>query len=145
MFDEAIYRFKLQRLQRKRAATVTHFRKEWEKLLKAKGSRDARDDLRSREQFDLDEWDEEINQLTTQHLVTLARNLIVPLPPYEDEKSWFESKMFGFRLLTSDGVKTLRAEIRAEKKAQWEFWQTRVTLALSVAATAISIFAFFRK
>ena len=94
MFDELIYQTKLRRFQRKRAATVELYRKKWQVLRAEKGDRDAREELRSREKFDLDEWDEEISQLTTEQLVASARNLIVPLPPYEDEKAWFVSKMF---------------------------------------------------
>lgn len=140
MFDELIYQTKLRRFQRKRAATVELYRKKWQVLRAEKGDRDAREELRSREKFDLDEWDEEISQLTTEQLVASARNLIVPLPPYEDEKAWFVSKMFGYRLLTREGVKTVRADIRSERKAQWEFWQTRVTLVLAVIG---SVFGFW--
>ena len=145
MFDESFYEFKLQRLQRKRAATLKHFKRKWEQLLKDKGDRGARDEMRSREQFEVEEWDEDINQLTTQHLRNMALKLIVPLPPYDDGVSWFELKMFGYRLLTPHGVKTVRADIRAERKARWEFWQTRVTLALALIGSIFGILAYFKR
>ncbi len=88
--NELKYRWSLARLQRGRAKTIITFRKKWETLLKAKGDRDARDALRSEEQFNLEEWDEEIDQLTTGFLREQARKLIVPLPSIDDENLWFE-------------------------------------------------------
>ncbi|MET4361281.1 hypothetical protein ABIB06_001857 [Bradyrhizobium sp. LB8.2] len=143
--DEIVYRRSLGKLQREREKTVRAYKSKWEALLKSKGGADARDELRHDEQFELEEWDEEIDQLTTRHLREQARRLIVPLPAIDDEKAWFESKMFGFRLLTPEGVKIVRSDIRTEQKARWEFWQTRVTLGLALIGSVFGILAFFRK
>lgn len=140
MFDETIYQFKLRKLQRKRAATLKLFKRKYEELLEQNGDRNARDELRSREQFEVDEWDEDIDELTTQHLRSQARKLIVPMPDHDDK-----SKMFGFHHLTPHGVKIVRADIRAEKKARWEFWQTRVTLGLALVGSIFGVLAYFRK
>ncbi|RXH14858.1 hypothetical protein [Bradyrhizobium guangzhouense] len=142
--DEIRYRWALARLQRDRQQTANSYKKKFEDLLKAKGGREAREDLRRDEQFELEEWDEEIDQLTTGHLREQARRLIVPLPSFEDEKAWFESKMFGFKMLTPEGVKMVRADLRAEQKARWEFWQTRVTLGLALLGSVFGVLAYFK-
>jgi|ERR1700751_63220 hypothetical protein len=48
------------------------------------------------------------------------------------------------RYLTAAAQK-LRADIRAEQKADWDYWANRVTLALALIGSIFGVLAFFKK
>jgi hypothetical protein len=90
--------------------------------------------------MDLEECDDDINLLTTGHLLSQARKLFIEPPPRESEAFWFESTTFGDRYLTPAGVTKLRNEIRAERKASWDVIQPKATLIVTLvtALTGLS-------
>jgi hypothetical protein len=47
--------------------------------------------------------------------------------------------------LTAEAAQKLRADIRAEQKADWEYWANRVTLALALIGGIFGVMAFFKK
>jgi len=145
MFEEATFRFKLRKLQSSRDKTVADYRREWQKIRAQKGGRDERDRLRASEEIDLREVDADIEMLITQHMLEQARRFIVPVPAQSDDSSWVLSDTYGHWYLTPSAVQKIRSDIRAEKKANWEFWQTRVTLVLALVGSIFGVLAFFRK
>jgi hypothetical protein len=49
------------------------------------------------------------------------------------------------RYLTASAAQKLRADIRAEQKADWDYWANRVTLALALIGSIFGVLAFFKK
>ena len=49
------------------------------------------------------------------------------------------------RYLTAAAAQKLRADIRAEQKADWDYWANRVTLALALIGSIFGVLAFFKK
>lgn len=85
----------------------------------------------------------EINAFRTKYLVEQAFIYHVPLP--EDEESWIQPRYSKEPYLTEAAAQKLRADIRAEQKADWEFWASRVTLALAVIGSVFGVLAFFKR
>jgi hypothetical protein len=67
----------------------------------------------------------------------------VPIP--YDEESWEQTRYSKDRHLTAAAAQKLRADIRAEQKADWEYWQGRVTLGLALIGSIFGVLAFFKK
>jgi hypothetical protein len=145
MFDEMIYQFRLRKHQRERARISDGYRRKFEALVRSKGDRDQRDRLRFEEEMDLREVDDEINMLTTMHMRSEARRYIVHFPDFTDTASWVKSDTFGHTYLTPLGVQKVRADIRAEQKARYDFWQSRVTLTLALVGSIFGVLAYFRR
>jgi hypothetical protein len=85
-----------------------------------------------------------VGLLMTQHLVYRARLHYIPIP--DDEESWYRAKYYGSeKFLSPEAARKLHLEIRAEEKAEWDYWQSRVTFALALFGSVVSVLAFFRK
>jgi hypothetical protein len=145
MFGSVAYHVKLRKLQRGRSLADAKSRADMDSAMKDKTWREKRDEILHNRQWALEEWDDEIDQLTTDYLVSEARRLIVPLPDFKDEKFWVVSKMFGQRHLTYEGVAKVRADLRTEKRAVWDFWQTRIMLMLALIGGIFGVLAYFTK
>jgi hypothetical protein len=87
--------------------------------------------------------EQEIGVFRSDYLVEQAYLYHVPVP--EDDESWLNARYMGTRFLTPEAAMKLRANIRAEQKANWEFWQGRVTLALAIIGSIFGVLAFFKK
>jgi hypothetical protein len=77
--------------------------------------------------------------LTTAHLLEQARRLQLPIPDFDDEKYWTESEIFGGKQLTTEGVTKLRADIRMERKARWDFYSGHITLLIGLLGAIIGV------
>ena len=69
----------------------------------------------------------------------------VPIPTKEED--WQQHSYTtdeDERYLTAAAQK-LRADIRAEQKADWDYWANRVTLALALIGSIFGVLAFFKK
>jgi hypothetical protein len=87
---------------------------------------------------------QEIGLLMTRHLVYKARLYYIPIP--DDEESWFRAKYYaGEKFLSPEAARKLHLEIRAEEKANWDYWQNRVTFALALIGSIFGVLAYFRK
>jgi hypothetical protein len=84
-----------------------------------KKSREEREGLRSQQQLEDEEWDATIQSLITGFLIEQANKLLVPIP--NTESDWFTSTVFGERFLTAKARSNLRSDIRAERKARWDY------------------------
>ena len=128
MWEDWQFSRKLSRLHRTRERIEKSYAKKMHDSFKARSSHDEKERLISSKQMDLEECDDDINLLTTGHLLSQARKLFIEPPPRESEAFWFESTTFGGRYLTPAGVTKLRNEIRAERKASWDVIQPKATL-----------------
>jgi hypothetical protein len=95
--------------------------------------------------FVLDEWDTEIDVLTTAHLLEQARRLQVPIPPHDDDEYWADSVYFGGRHLTPAGVTKLRSDVRAERQARWNFYSGHITLLIGLLGALIGVISILKK
>jgi hypothetical protein len=101
--------------------------------------------LRADEHFELDERDNEIDVLTTAHLLEQARRLQIPPPDFDNEKYWTESTVFGGKHFTADGIVKARTEIRAERKARWDFYSRHITLLIGLLGALIGVISTLKK
>lgn len=84
-----------------------------------------------------------LTNFRSEYLVRQAYKYHVPLP--EDEESWMQPRGTRKQYLTAAAAQKLRADIRAEQKADWEYWANRVTLALALIGRIFGVLAFFKK
>lgn len=85
----------------------------------------------------------EIDSFRSRYLVEQAYKYHVPVP--FDEECWMQPRGSKERYLTAEAAQKLRADIRAEQKADWEYWQGRVTLTLALIGSIFGVLAFFKK
>ncbi|ANW00105.1 hypothetical protein [Bradyrhizobium icense] len=85
----------------------------------------------------------EIARFRSKHLVEQAIKYHVPVP--EDEGSWEQGARTDETVLTAAAAQKLRADIRAEQKADWDYWSGRVTLALALIGSIFGVLAYFKK
>jgi hypothetical protein len=67
-----------------------------------------------------------IDQFRSNYLVDQAYKYHVPIP--SDEECWRQPSGTGGAYLTAEAAQKLRADIRVEQKAGWDYWAGRVTL-----------------
>jgi hypothetical protein len=84
-----------------------------------------------------------IAQFRSKYLVEQAFKFHVPLP--QDEDSWEQGDRTDETYLTPSAAQRLRADIRAEQKADWDYWAARVTLGLALTGSIFGILAYFKK
>ena len=84
-----------------------------------------------------------IAKFRSKYLVEQAFKFHVPVP--QDEDSWEQGARTDETYLTPSAAQKLRADIRAEQKADWEYWANRVTLALALIGSIFGVLAFFKK
>ncbi|MCK1672687.1 hypothetical protein [Bradyrhizobium sp. 150] len=92
---------------------------------------------------EMDYQTQAIDNFRSKYLVEQAYRLHVPLPYEED--SWIQPRGAPEAYLTPEAAHKLRAEIRTEQKANWEFWQGRVTLTLGLIGSIFGVLAYFKK
>lgn len=113
------------------------------KIAREKKDFDQVESLRNYQHMELRFADEEIDIDNSDYLIALAHRYLVPLP--QGEESWEKSEAFGRGYLSRKGAAQVRADIRAEKKAMWDYWQARVTLSLALIGSIFGILAYFKK
>jgi hypothetical protein len=84
-----------------------------------------------------------ISKFRSKYLVEQAFRFHVPVP--QDEASWEQGARTDETYLTAAAAQKLRADIRAEQKADWDYWAARVTLALALIGSIFGVLAFFKK
>jgi hypothetical protein len=83
-----------------------------------------------------------IDSFRSRYLVEQAYRFHVPVP--SDEASW-TVRNASDPFLTPEAAQKLRADIRAEQKADWDYWANRITLALALIGSIFGVLAFFKK
>ena len=84
-----------------------------------------------------------IDRFRSKYLVEQAYRYHAPIP--QDEDSWEQGRLTDERYLTASAAQKLRADIRAEQKADWDYWASRVTLALALIGSIFGVLAFLKK
>lgn len=79
----------------------------------------------------------------SKHLIEKAYSYHMPIP--KDEESWIQPRGAPERFLTTEAAQKLRADIRNERKAEWDYWANRVTFALALIGSIFGVLAFFKK
>jgi hypothetical protein len=85
----------------------------------------------------------EIGVLRSKYLVRQAYLNDIQVP--DDEASWSYSRYMGEKFLTPDAAATLRDKIRQVQKQEWDYWASRVTMALAVVGVIFGMLAYFKK
>ncbi|MGB3490205.1 MAG: hypothetical protein WBA62_19100 [Xanthobacteraceae bacterium] len=79
----------------------------------------------------------------SKYLVEQAYKHHVPVP--QDEDSWEQGARTDEKYLTAAAAQKLRADIRTEQKADWDYWSNRVTLSLALIGSIFGVLAYFKK
>lgn len=136
MFDEWIYRWKLRRFLAERRRI-----RDADMSTAAEGGSEAPDLMRAQERA-LMMHENEIDQFRSDWLVEQAYKYHVALPL--DESAWMNPRYSLKRYLTPEAATKVRADLRAEQKASWDYWANRVTLALAVVGSIFGVLAYFK-
>ena len=86
----------------------------------------------------------EIDQFRSSYLVEQAYKYHVSVP-VDDEGAWMNPRYSTERYLTPAAATKVRTEIWAEKKARWEYLQTRVSLTFSAVALVVAFLAYLKR
>jgi hypothetical protein len=84
-----------------------------------------------------------IDGFRSDYLLEQAHRYHVPIPATEDD--WMQPRFASTPYLTAAAAQKLRADIRAEQKADWDYWANRVTLALALIGSIFGVLAYFKK
>jgi hypothetical protein len=87
-----------------------------------------------------------MDKFRSDYLIEQASMYHVPVPTAEED--WYlhlYATQDDERYLTAAAAQKLRADIRAEQKADWDYWANRVTLALALIGSIFGVLAFFKK
>jgi hypothetical protein len=139
MFEELKYRLALRKYLRGYAETLKSH-----ESVKDFGREEGEPDIERAMAKEQNIQRQEIGLLMTRRLVYRARSHYIPIP--EDEKSWFRAKYYaGEKFLSPEAARKLHLEVRAEEKASWDYWQSRVTFALALIGSIFGVLAYFKK
>lgn len=79
----------------------------------------------------------------SKHLIEKAYRYHMPIP--QDEESWIQPRGAPEPFLSTVAAQKLRADIRNEQKAEWDYWANRLTLTLALIGSILGVFNFFMK
>ena len=120
------FQFQRTRIAKAQAGAIRAARRAWK-------SPEEIEQLAYGEDRELEEVDEELSALITDHLISQARRLLLPVPERSDQDSWQECAVYVSRhVLTDRGIANLRTAIRTECKA-------RIELAVIVTAVVTGL------
>jgi len=86
-----------------------------------------------------------LDKFRSGYLLDQAVRYHVPIPTKEEDWDRHPFADDDDRYLTAAAAQKLRADIRAEQKADWDYWANRVTLALAMIGSIFGVLAFFKK
>jgi hypothetical protein len=84
-----------------------------------------------------------LDAFRSRYLLNQAVRYHVPTPTKEED--WEQPRFASEPHLTAAAAQKLRADIRAEQKADWDYWANRVTLALALIGSIFGVLAFLKK
>ena len=73
MFGDLLFQWKLRRLEKRRQRTMSNFQNRFADAVEKKETQIVREGLRNEERLALDEWDDDIDVLTTADLLQQAQ------------------------------------------------------------------------
>jgi len=142
MFEGLKHHFAIRRALRHREGRRREFARDIKRAQEQKDN-DEVESLRNYQHMELRFVDEEIDIDNSDYLIARAHRYFVPLP--QGDEFWDKSDAFGRGYLSREGATQVRTDIRAEKKAIWDYWQARVTLALAITGSIFGVLAYFKK
>lgn len=141
------YRVLLFKLYRQRNKVDKYYKKEYQEAKKT-GDRDKVQEVGSLTSFELQEVDDEIQYLEQRYIIALARQMLLAVPPVIDEEKgglWEQSNSTGKWLLTVEGLRQLRATVRAEKKERTDALSRWVTIIVGLIGAITGLIAVIMK
>jgi hypothetical protein len=137
MFDELRYRWALRKYLKQQRALYRAYDELPEE------DEDADVSPKRGKKWELIYQTQATDYFRSKHLVEKAYRYHMPIP--QDEESWIQPRGAPERFLTTVAAQKLRADIRSEQKAEWDYWANRVTLALALIGSIFGVLAFFKK
>ncbi|MDF0517741.1 hypothetical protein P0R31_10905 [Bradyrhizobium yuanmingense] len=87
-----------------------------------------------------------LDMFRSKYLLDQAVRYHVPIPTKEEDWQLHPyATAPEERYLTAAAAQKLRADIRAEQKADWDYWANRVTLGLALIGSIFGVLAYFNK
>ena len=140
MFDYLKLRWKLWKLTRV-----------WERIETAQAARIGeakkrgakRDEIYEIDQEGALDWWQHLDDVRAAHsrfLIAKASEMILPIPKFDDKTMWKDDQM-GRTTLTELGINTLRASVRAERKARLEMFLMWVPGVVGILGALIGLAA----
>lgn len=143
MFTSAKYQWKRTRLFARQAKTRDYFNRKIEEARRKSKSKEDIETLRAEAHFEYSYTKALIDELITNHLISIARRVIIELPDYGDETMWKESQYVGHsKLLSEKGISRLRSDVRkerGERKNIWIPWVAAITGLIGALTGLVSI------
>ncbi|HEX7882431.1 MAG TPA: hypothetical protein VF499_06820 [Afipia sp.] len=140
MFAERRFNNDLVRLIARRQRLEAAFDEEVKNARAIKPVGTKVDEIESRRQWELELIYDEIGVVSSRFWQKQADIFQVAVP-----NDWISSRQLGETYLSRAATAQIRSDIRIERKAKWEWWQSRVTLVLSIFGSVVALFAYFKK
>ena len=109
-----------------------------------KAPRDELQEIDHEAARDYFEYQDDVRVAHSRFLVSRASQLILPIPDHNDKAMWGEDYM-GRHALTELGINTVRAAVRAERKARLEMFLMWVPGVLGILGTLIGLVTVLKK
>ncbi len=149
MMNGLIFQYRLRRLRASKRSVTREYRRKYEEAKKI-GETEASDALEQtihNREMELSLIDDEISQLVTSRLLSLAEDNLIPTPPLNfvsPNAAWEQSILKRHYHLTTAAAADLRAAIRKEQRERSELffkWLSGLTGLVGAAIGLIALLA----
>lgn len=137
------YDFERYRLFYRQEKARKHYRQNIQRAFKEGKSSSQEIQALKADDFEYSFAKDEMDFLITNYMFMLARKLILPIPEYNEEKMWRESRYFG-KVLSENGITKLRTAIRNEKKERLESILPVITAMTGLIGAIIGLIALLK-
>lgn len=96
--------------------------------------------IRQYSYFEYSMIEEEISEIISNHLISIARKKIIPIPDYKDSEMWFQGEYRRRKILTEKGISQLRLLIREENQT-W-FRKNIISIFALIIASSSAYFSY---
>jgi len=140
------YQWKRNRLLAKQARTGRQFNLEIEKAHKNGEARDKIESRRADAYFEYSYAQEQIDELVTNHMIAIAKKLMIEQPEYSDDSMWAEARYVGRnKILSEKGIAKLRSDIRKERNERVNLWIPWITTIIGLVGALTGLMAILMK
>lgn len=138
------FRFKLGKLFREKEKTEQRYMLDQEKLSKNRASLDEKESLYSEERSQVEIHEYEIEVLTTNYFMKLAKSRFIETPDWNDGKAWVESSLDPNRkVLSHSAISELRSKITQYRKERNEQMVPVITAVTGLMGALMGVIALF--
>ncbi|KXJ49771.1 MAG: hypothetical protein AXW16_02200 [Cycloclasticus sp. Phe_18] len=138
------YKYRLFNLFRNRNKTRKVFAGQLKKMRSEKASEDDIYGIYHEENTELKIVDYEIEVLTTEYFVDLAKVHFIEVPRWDDEKAWIDSSLDPYRkVLSNQAISNLREKIMGYRKMRNEQLVPIITSLTGLIGAVIGVVALF--